>query len=426
MMQGGIDKQQQQVREAAIFLSMSLQENKRTEAKWEDVKMETFSGNSSDDERGQEHFDWFKQNKITNNKEFAVFKNGPIKKPRGRPKVTERQYFDESDDENNDNNDRKVYVKNKLKRPKKELEASDNEFSDEDDNDPDYSDELRANDKNFSKSPRKMNKLLKEGSRTSKMLEYKFPCDHCLVILQTKNRLDRHLLRKHGISLPCEKCDETFEDIKGYNKHMKTNHPSHICTICGEKRFRKYDLDQHMEAQHSGGVPCPHCGTNLATQFILNQHIKRFHEDNEIQECTKCDYKTSLPNEMKQHYKRRHTDEMLETCEFCGDVFKGLKKHLIRTGCGGQKIAKNVPCNQCPKTFSSKIEMRTHVKRIHENVKDKVCPHCSYATYSGFNLKLHVSKMHLGTGLIKEPCPHCDKETTNLKHHMETYHNALL
>ena len=66
--------------------------------------------------------------------------------------------------------------------------------------------------------------------------------------------------------------------------------------------------------------------------------------------------------------------------------------------------------------------MKAHIKKIHDRVKDKLCPHCSYATYSGYNLKLHISKMHLGGKLVKQPCPFCDVSTTNVDYHIEIYH----
>ena len=415
MIQGQEDNQQDEVREAAVLLSMSLQENKKTEEIWEDVLSETFSGSNSEYERDQE------QIKNAKNLQFTTLKI------EGIPVGARIQAFDKIEEENNDNNGDKMDVKSESnKRPTNELKNSDSDFFNEYDNEPDFSDELQADDRNFRMSARDRNPLVRKGSRASKTLEFNFPCDDCRVVLQTKNGLKRHQLRKHGIILPCEKCDETFKDKKYFKKHMKTNHLSHICTICGEKKFDKYNMDKHMEAKHSEGVTCPHCGLHLSAQLHLNQHIKRFHEDNEIKKCTKCDYKNSVQNEINQHYKRRHTDEQKETCEFCGEVFKGLKKHLTRTGCGGQKIAKNTPCSQCSKTFSSILEVRTHIKRIHGNVKNRLCPHCSYKSYSGFNLKLHVSKMHFGTGLIKEPCPHCNKETFNLKYHIETYHNTLI
>ena len=150
-------------------------------------------------------------------------------------------------------------------------------------------------------------------------------------------------------------------------------------------------------------IPCPHCGVPYATQNSLTIHIGRVHKEKEPQKCSHCDYKTPFLSDMKSHWKRKHTDECLETCEFCGEVFKKLKCHLLRTGCGqtNAQPKPKVPCPQCDKTFRDKHDMNVHIKRIHLGVKDKMCSQCSYATYSNHNLKLHISKAHLGTGMAK-------------------------
>ena len=116
-----------------------------------------------------------------------------------------------------------------------------------------------------------------------------------------------------------------------------------------------------------------------------------------------------------QHFKM--------TCQHCGEVIKGLRKHLERTGCGGEMVIKKVACPSCDKVFNFKQALNMHKKKVHENVKDKHCQYCSYATYSSYNLKLHVTKMHLGSKIEKKSCPHCTKVTTNLNYHINIMNN---
>ena len=63
-----------------------------------------------------------------------------------------------------------------------------------------------------------------------------------------------------------------------------------------------------------------------------------------------------------------------------------------------------------------------HVKSVHDKVKDKQCPECAYNTYSSYNLRLHVTKVHDQTAMIKM-CPHCEKKTGSLERHISTYHS---
>ena len=146
----------------------------------------------------------------------------------------------------------------------------------------------------------------------------------------------------------------------------------------------------------------------------LNMHIARVYGEQEIVKCTKCDFQSRRKSYVERHFKRKHTQENQKACQVCGDVFKDLKTHLKRTGCGGEVEKIQYLCDLCSKTFWSKDTLTKHIKGIHKKIKDRKCLQCSYATYSTCNLRLHLSKMHGGPSMAKTICPHCVKETTNM------------
>ena len=266
-------------------------------------------------------------------------------------------------------------------------------------------------------------KKLKSRSKVSKLIEQEFPCDNCSFSLKTQIALNRHMNKKHDIPLPCLKCNEQFEKSLEYKMHMKVNHISYDCKICNIPMTSASTLSVHMQS-HQEKMPCSYCGKEYNSRIKLSSHVIRTHGE-EIFKCSNCDYKTKVSAQLKTHFKRRHTEQMQAPCESCGEVFKNLKKHLERNTCGamGQDERVKVPCKlKCGKTFCDNDKMMNHVRNIHGNTKNKVCSQCSYATYSNFNLKLHISKMHLGTKLVKELCPYCEKETRNLNHHIQLYH----
>ena len=314
------------------------------------------------------------------------------------------------------------------RKPKKKLvvkkfsDTSSDSESDSNDNDPDFLEARK--DKNGSTNK----KQKKSPTWKPEPIKGEFECDLCALSFKKPGFLMRHKLQKHEIPMVCEECSKEFSLLADFNSHMKESHPFHTCDICGIKKNSSIQLKVHIESKHKENIPCPHCGIMFSTKDSLGVHLYRFHSDREVQKCTECDYSTKVEAEMRKHFKSRHTDECLETCEFCGEVFKRLKGHLLRTGCGqtNAQPKPKIPCPQCDKTFSSKQDMNVHIKRIHLGVKDKMCSQCSYATYSNHNLKLHITKVHLGTGMVKEPCPHCDKETTNLEYHIKTYHGSKI
>ena len=169
----------------------------------------------------------------------------------------------------------------------------------------------------------------------------------------------------------------------------------------------------------------PLCGRMLKSNASLKDHINRLHSNSEIEKCSKCDYQPPSKVELKAHFKKRHTYDNKETCQYCGDIFKGLKGHLQRTGCGGELTkAEKVHCSQCIKTLSLKNSLSPHIREIHSGIQDKKCKKCSYSTFSNYNLRRHISKVHLGKkDLDKQKCFHCDKVTTNLSYHVKIMHN---
>ena len=178
--------------------------------------------------------------------------------------------------------------------------------------------------------------------------------------------------------------------VKRKQKHRgKKGNTSSVfdCEVCGVEKKTTCALKNHIESEHKESVPCPKCGMIYKTQAIVNRHILRVHSEKERFKCSQCDYRTNISWDVKAHYERNHTDTYLNPCEFCGNIFKDLKRHSC--------LAKGrIPCTKCDKTFPHTNEMKLHIKRIHENVKNKACEQCSYRTYSGFNLRLHVKKMH--------------------------------
>ena len=257
----------------------------------------------------------------------------------------------------------------------------------------------------------------------------RFLCDHCSLSFKTHVALKRHVLKKHGNPICCQQCGEEFSEVGRYKKHIKMYHTSKFCEICSVSLTSRFAYYEHKKTHNKQiiqeAVACQYCGKEYSKLSGLNGHVIRHHGEKDFK-CTKCDYKSKSRSDINCHYKRRHTEQLQKICGSCGEVFKNLRKHIKRNTCGanGQIEKEKVSCKlNCGKTFINNEKMQNHLKNIHENIKNKVCSHCSYATYSSFNLKLHVTKMHFGISLAKKSCDFCEKKTMNLDLHIQTYHS---
>ena len=406
---GRVDRE---VEEAASWLAINMNGLKVGKEEVDAVKMEELSGQSSDeggwDFKGGVAWSKKRASPQTDFQENIVPAQKAEVSPNPKLEVNYEE-FDDNFDMVEDNYDDDDYVPNNEssvdEAPKKKKRGRPRKVPNDDDSDDD--------------------------TMSRKKIIKTFKCDHCDKMFSTVSIKKGHMFRKHNIDIVCDQCGDTFVDGKSYRKHMsRKDHlavlpdpQEYICTVCGDKRTSKTALNSHIESAHGEGVSCHYCGKHFTNKAACKAHVSKKHEDGDKFQCTKCEYKTDTKGSLDRHFIRNHTEQMNQPCPHCGEIFKELKRHLDRTLCGQEGVERTmVPCPQCPKTFTNAGRMRVHIKQIHSGIRDAKCELCSYATYSNYNLKLHVTKVHHGTGLVKKQCPHCDKETTNLAHHFKLYH----
>ena len=72
-------------------------------------------------------------------------------------------------------------------------------------------------------------------------------------------------------------------------------------------------------------------------------------------------------------------------------------------------------------SFVKDVNLKRHIKIVHEKKKPYRCSYCVYKTSTGFNLRVHVKRVHERRPL-KEICPFCYQPCIALEWHIKTYH----
>lgn len=89
----------------------------------------------------------------------------------------------------------------------------------------------------------------------------------------------------------------------------------------------------------------------------------------ELQKCSKCKCKKLL-----ELFKvRKNTGKIYKTCLQCCDRFS---------------------CSECESKFASNCSLQTHIKRIHDKIKDHQCCKCKYKCSTKGDLEKHIKQVH--------------------------------
>ena len=247
-------------------------------------------------------------------------------------------------------------------------------------------------------------------------------CENCNALLNEGTNMEVHLIackqkgerREQDYKVICPVCGKSLRRsaFEGMHYYRCSN-----WTVPGS------DLKKAKYEKENNQIACDECGKLLLNENCLKSHLQHVHNvDNIFHHCDKCDFKTSNKSTLRNHIKSVH-DVAYITCHICGKKVKGhkdqdrLRRH-IRMYHEEQKMVK---CDICGKEFKHS-HIQKHIKNIHEERKFP-CELCSYKAQTSFNLKLHISKSHLGVKeLPKSQCQYCEVVTTNLPYHLKRYH----
>eukprot|EP00088_Acartia_fossae_P024071 TRINITY_DN2504_c2_g1_i4.p1 TRINITY_DN2504_c2_g1~~TRINITY_DN2504_c2_g1_i4.p1 ORF type:complete len:580 (+),score=150.99 TRINITY_DN2504_c2_g1_i4:1-1740(+) len=267
--------------------------------------------------------------------------------------------------------------------------------------------------------PRK-NYFLEQSSAENDEDKVKMLCHLCNFKAKSHIGLERHAFEQHEANQLCTQCGHLSETFDDYLKHDKSH--SFNCEVCQKNILGARNLKVHMkmhETKKEDGevnrIPCDICGHLLRANSMYS-HMLHVHSS-EVHKCDVCDFTTNTKPKLNIH-RRKHFKKLVE-CPECKKMVKDLNLHFFRS-CANKK-KERLPCHLCNKSFAFKDGLERHIKHIHQKIMNFHCEHCDYKTYSGFNLRIHISKMHTKEEMEKI-CQFCNQKTVGLDYHIRIYH----
>ncbi|GLT24986.1 hypothetical protein SLA2020_001450 [Shorea laevis] len=223
----------------------------------------------------------------------------------------------------------------------------------------------------------------------SHSLERPFICSvaDCLASYRRKDHLNRHLLQHQGqlFKCPIEGCGQEFAFQGNIKRHVKELHnkdsPAH--DVVRQK--------QHV-CQETG------CGKVFKYASKLRKHEDSHVKLDSVEAfCSEPDCMKYFTNEqcLRAHVKSCHSHI---TCEICGtkQLRKNFKRHLLSHE--SRTPSERIKCDfeGCLHTFSTKSNLRQHVKAVHQELRPFVCG------FSGCGMRFsykHVRDNHEKSGI---------------------------
>lgn len=140
---------------------------------------------------------------------------------------------------------------------------------------------------------------------------------------------------------------------------------------------------------------CRYC-----SKAFNNQKYLKYHESNHLNlrlfECPGCLKRFNTRQDMRIHQLRVHSDYKFQ-CNQCPNSSKSqvaLSLHIRRR----HATTKPFVCDNCDKTFPTKLTIKQHLKSVHMKSKFP-CHGCDVKCLSRDELKRHLVKKHLNTFL---------------------------
>lgn len=200
-------------------------------------------------------------------------------------------------------------------------------------------------------------------------------------------------------AVDCESSNKETENDKGFE-------------VLASGQHQIYDVDlamNHASSSLQYKNQCPECHKIFARPIFLQKHTLTVHGFEMLYSCPKCpDLKFKHSKELHRHRNEIHGN----TCEKCGKVLSSMVR-LIEHYERVHKTKFTFSCPICKKSFSRRLDLRTHRKGHVANrsvlLKDAIetletdeekmwasnpCCECGRVFFSGKTLNTHLLEQH--------------------------------
>lgn len=243
---------------------------------------------------------------------------------------------------------------------------------------------------------------------THNYTKIEFPCDHVdhlgdsQWVFEDPTKLESHFKEEHENCevLKCGDCGFPFLDKNMLELHRLVHLPrikyKYHCPGCSKTFLNTDTLKHHYNSFHGVSLKlyrCLNCNMGFAAKSAIQLHspwcLGGGNEDKQQALeflCSECPKSYATAYQLKTHVRGLH---ITVQCPDCGVV-------LPRSKIGHHKIMKHAKeeflCTLCGKAYKTRTLLQTHMS-AHGQYRH-VCKYCGSGSRSNSHLKRHIGRMH--------------------------------
>ena len=209
---------------------------------------------------------------------------------------------------------------------------------------------------------------------------------------------------------------------KRRERDRKKNYTKRNCKICGQEFNNYQHCLFHVKKVHEGIFgKCPYCEYTNVRNSNVRVHIEQEHLK-KTYDCNECDYKNKRKSNLKRHIISIHREKKIN-CDACNFTCKTNVSLKIHKNVEHKGI--NYPCEKCPYKAKITRNLRQHMARVHDKIRNFVCDLCSYRCGSNRDLRNHKQGKHEG-GFPCDSCAFVCTTKDGLRKHKALKHLVTL
>ncbi|XP_055644035.1 zinc finger protein 37-like [Toxorhynchites rutilus septentrionalis] len=207
-------------------------------------------------------------------------------------------------------------------------------------------------------------------------------CEVCGKTCGSQMALKQHM-KYHTTKLKCSKCDMVFNHPNKRRNHERTHDENrgYECVVCKKvlQTIESYDVHLKKHSQERS-YQCHLCPKKFNTSCNLILHLKVHAKNDNYKPAKSWIEHYTVLSRNPMHFKCKHCDR------YNTDKVNNMISHL-------QAHFKEYECDQCHHKFATAKQLRAHYT-THTGEKPEKCKYCEKVFSTKNNLRIHLKATH--------------------------------